>query len=94
MAGDAGTQLTWMDAMCDGIAFTPRYGKAVEINALWHNALRRMQGFCERQALPGADRYAAMAEQVGRSFCLALLEPAAGISQRHRAAGRRHRRRP
>ena len=23
MAGDAGTQLTWMDAMCDGIAFTP-----------------------------------------------------------------------
>src|SRR4030042_509496 len=42
-AGDKDTQLTWMDAKCDGIAFTPRYGKAVEINALWHNALRRMQ---------------------------------------------------
>jgi predicted glycogen debranching enzyme len=68
MAGDAGTQLTWMDAMCDGIAFTPRYGKAVEINALWHNALRRTQGFCEKEGLPGPDRYAAMAEQVGRSF--------------------------
>lgn len=68
MAGDAGTQLTWMDAMCDGIAFTPRYGKAVEINALWHNALRRTQRFCERQSLPQAGRYGAMAEQVGRSF--------------------------
>jgi predicted glycogen debranching enzyme len=37
--GDADTQLTWMDAKCDGIAFTPRQGKAVEINALWHHAL-------------------------------------------------------
>jgi predicted glycogen debranching enzyme len=67
-AGDASTQLTWMDAMCDGIAFTPRYGKAVEINALWHNALRRTQRFCETEGLPGADRYAAMAEQIGKSF--------------------------
>ena len=34
--GDANTQLTWMDAKCDGIAFTPRQGKPVEINALWY----------------------------------------------------------
>ncbi len=40
--GNASTQLTWMDAKCDGIAFTPRQGKAVEINALWYNALRLM----------------------------------------------------
>jgi predicted glycogen debranching enzyme len=39
MAGDASTQLTWMDAKCDGVAFTPRYGKPVEVNALWYNAL-------------------------------------------------------
>ena len=38
-AGDDHTQLTWMDAKCDGVAFTPRHGKAVEINALWFNAL-------------------------------------------------------
>jgi predicted glycogen debranching enzyme len=38
--GDADTQLTWMDAKCDGIAFTPRQGKPVEINALWYHALR------------------------------------------------------
>jgi predicted glycogen debranching enzyme len=39
VAGDATTQLTWMDAKRDGVVFTPRHGKAVEINALWFNAL-------------------------------------------------------
>ena len=38
-AGDPGTQLTWMDARIGDWAVTPRYGKAVEINALWINAL-------------------------------------------------------
>lgn len=38
--GDAKTQLTWMDALRDGVAFTPRHGKPIEINALWINALR------------------------------------------------------
>jgi predicted glycogen debranching enzyme len=37
--GDAHTQLTWMDAKCGDIAFTPRQGKPVEINALWYHAL-------------------------------------------------------
>jgi glycogen debranching enzyme len=40
--GDANTQLTWMDAKCGGVAFTPRQGKPVEINALWYHALRLM----------------------------------------------------
>jgi glycogen debranching enzyme len=39
-AGDEHSQLTWMDAKRDGVVFTPRHGKAVEINALWCNALR------------------------------------------------------
>lgn len=38
-AGDANTQLTWMDAKIGDTAFTPRWGKAVEIQALWFNAL-------------------------------------------------------
>ena len=38
-AGEEGSQLTWMDAKRDGVVFTPRHGKAVEINALWFNAL-------------------------------------------------------
>jgi predicted glycogen debranching enzyme len=37
--GSEGYQLTWMDAKCDGWVVTPRRGKAVEINALWYNAL-------------------------------------------------------
>ena len=38
--GAEGYQLTWMDAKVDGWVVTPRRGKAVEINALWYNALR------------------------------------------------------
>jgi predicted glycogen debranching enzyme len=38
--GTPQTQLTWMDAKCGDRAFTPRQGKAVEINALWYHALR------------------------------------------------------
>lgn len=37
--GAPGEALTWMDARVDGVAVTPRTGKAVEINALWVNAL-------------------------------------------------------
>lgn len=36
--GEAGTQLTWMDAKVGDWVVTPRTGKAVEINALWYNA--------------------------------------------------------
>ena len=39
-AGEPGTQLTWMDAKIGDLVVTPRCGKAVEINALWYNALR------------------------------------------------------
>ena len=37
--GDIHTQLTWMDARCGDVTFTPRQGKPVEINALWYHAL-------------------------------------------------------
>jgi predicted glycogen debranching enzyme len=40
--GAEGYQLTWMDAKVDDWVVTPRRGKAVEINALWYNALRLM----------------------------------------------------
>jgi len=38
--GTPGYQLTWMDAKVGDWVVTPRRGKAVEINALWYNALR------------------------------------------------------
>ncbi len=43
--GAEGYQLTWMDAKVDGWVVTPRRGKAVEINALWYNALRVLQDY-------------------------------------------------
>jgi predicted glycogen debranching enzyme len=39
-AGQDGVQLTWMDAKVGDWVVTPRRGKAVEINALWYNALK------------------------------------------------------
>lgn len=47
-AGDEMTQLTWMDAMAGGRPVTPRWGYAVEINALWYNALCFATGFRAR----------------------------------------------
>lgn len=47
-SGEPGVQLTWMDARVDGREITPRTGKAVEINALWYNALRCMASFARR----------------------------------------------
>ncbi|OHE22593.1 MAG: hypothetical protein A2X92_00375 [Syntrophus sp. GWC2_56_31] len=38
-AGEGGNALTWMDATVEGVPVTPRHGYAVEINALWYNAL-------------------------------------------------------
>jgi predicted glycogen debranching enzyme len=43
--GAEGYQLTWMDAKVDGWVVTPRRGKAVEINALWYNALRLLSAW-------------------------------------------------
>jgi predicted glycogen debranching enzyme len=43
--GAEGFQLTWMDAKVGDWVVTPRRGKAVEINALWYNALRLLQGW-------------------------------------------------
>lgn len=44
--GDEKTQLTWMDVKYKGYAVTPRWGKAVEINALWYNALKIFEDIC------------------------------------------------
>ena len=48
--GAPGYQLTWMDAKVDDWVVTPRRGKAVEINALWYNALRLMEGWAHEVA--------------------------------------------
>ncbi|HEX3866395.1 MAG TPA: amylo-alpha-1,6-glucosidase [Gemmatimonadaceae bacterium] len=67
--GAEGYQLTWMDAKVDGWVVTPRRGKAVEINALWYNALRLAEQWNERlDARKRADDLARRADQARKSF--------------------------
>ena len=64
-----GPRLTWMDAEVDGKAVTPRAGKAVEIQALWYNALRTMQLLANRfEEKSLAEKYAEMAAEARKSF--------------------------
>jgi len=67
--GAEGYQLTWMDAKVDDWVVTPRRGKAVEINALYYNALRILEQLLLRIGDTGnADRMAGHAERARRSF--------------------------
>jgi predicted glycogen debranching enzyme len=67
--GAEGYQLTWMDAKVGDWVVTPRRGKAVEINALWYNALRLTEEWLRQESGEAAARpYAEQADQVYRSF--------------------------
>jgi predicted glycogen debranching enzyme len=67
-AGDETTQLTWMDAKRDGVTFTPRHGKAVEINALWHHDLLALADAIEPDDAARADELRLLAGRVAESF--------------------------
>jgi predicted glycogen debranching enzyme len=68
-AGEAGSQLTWMDAKVGDVVATPREGKPVEIQALWYNALRIMEHVARKFGrLTEAASYATMADLARRSF--------------------------
>src|SRR5690242_15750840 len=66
--GQEGYQLTWMDAKVDGWVVTPRRGKAVEINALWYNALRLMQQWAGERGDRAAAEYDQRATRACESF--------------------------
>ncbi len=72
LAGEPGTQLTWMDAKVGTWVVTPRSGKPVEIQALWYNALRMMQ------ELTGNARYGSMADEARESFARQFWNPETG----------------
>jgi predicted glycogen debranching enzyme len=68
-AGEPTVQLTWMDAKIGDWVVTPRTGKAVEINALWFNALRIMADFARTlRDAQAANDYDCAAATVARSF--------------------------
>ena len=76
--GSEQTQLTWMDAAPDGHAVTPRHGKAVEINALWHSAHRIMAHRCAEVDPPLAGRYADRAALMASAFTKSFWNEQAG----------------
>jgi predicted glycogen debranching enzyme len=67
--GAEGYQLTWMDAKVGDWVVTPRRGKAVEINALWYNALRLLEGWTiEERDRHTAEEFREYAAQAYESF--------------------------
>ncbi|KAI0567514.1 Glycogen debranching enzyme [Gracilaria domingensis] len=67
-AGSPGLALTWMDAKTD-VVYTQRDGKAVELAALWYNALNCMAFFAsELEKEDDSDVFTGMADLTEQSF--------------------------
>ncbi|QOI98980.1 MAG: glycogen debranching enzyme N-terminal domain-containing protein [Phycisphaeraceae bacterium] len=75
-AGDDSTQLTWMDAKRDGVVFTPRHGKPVELSALWYSGLLEVAQAREIDDPADAAQLRAWAEHAGESFRAKFWDPA------------------
>ena len=69
LSGEPGVQLTWMDAKVGDYVVTPRQGKAVEIQALWYNALRVMEELAGKFGdRANKKRFGDMASRAKRGF--------------------------
>lgn len=69
VSGTEETQNTWMDAKSDGIAVTPRNGKAVEVNSLWYNANKIMEELSKKlKKNTNAKKYKKIAENCKKVF--------------------------
>lgn len=79
-AGSERMQWTWMDAARDGVVFTPRHGKAVEINALWCHVLIAAAMWSEG---PDRRRLTSLAAKAGAAFAPCFWRRAAGYLADH-----------
>jgi predicted glycogen debranching enzyme len=78
-SGEPGVQLTWMDAKVGDRVVTPRRGKPVEIQALWHNALAILAALHERFGrAPAAAALRQEADRIRRRFAELFWNPALG----------------
>ena len=82
-AGSASSQLTWMDAATDGVVFTPRYGKVVEINALWYDALIGLSELAKNRDDALAQRLRRLASRVRGAFNDVFWDDARGYLRDH-----------
>jgi predicted glycogen debranching enzyme len=67
-AGQPGIAVTWMDAQVGDWVLTPRNGLAVEINALWYNAVRSLAWLQQRLAPAESAESAAQLETLAASI--------------------------
>ena len=78
-AGPADRPLTWMDVKIGDRMVTPRFGKPAEVQALWYNALRLMEGLATRHGdEPRRVEYATLAGRGRRAFNRLFWNTAAG----------------
>jgi predicted glycogen debranching enzyme len=72
-----GVPTTWMNAQADGWVVTPRGGKAVEVNALWYNAIRIAADLSERIGrFDHSEEFARLAGTIKASFNVRFWNPA------------------
>jgi predicted glycogen debranching enzyme len=77
--GELGVQLSWMDAKVGDWVVTPRGGKPVEINALWHLALAKLARWARMLGDEGAAAdYAEDAARVAANFAPSFWYEAGG----------------
>jgi predicted glycogen debranching enzyme len=76
--GAEGYQLTWMDAKVGDWVVTPRRGKAVEINALWYNALCLLRRWLTEEGEEVPAQLGGAPEHVRRSFNARFWNPETG----------------
>ena len=69
LSGEPGVQLTWMDVKIGDYVVTPRQTKAVEIQALWYNALKVMEDLASRFGdRANRKRFGDLASRTKRAF--------------------------
>jgi len=76
--GEEGYQLTWMDAKVGDWVVTPRRGKAVEINALWYNALRLAERWVNEEGGADPQEFCRAAQRARESFNQRFWNPKKG----------------
>lgn len=74
-AGEAGVQLTWMDARVGNWVVTPRMGKAVEINALWYNLWNIYLYFCHETGKQPDPQWESKPASIRNQFLSAFWNP-------------------
>ena len=63
------SRMTWMDACVDGVPVTPRKGCAVEVQALWYNALKITETLFKVFGMDGkSEVYGSLADEAKESF--------------------------